>query len=527
MAIGAGRDDTLVGRYVQEDKVPWYRKRNLRLLYLLMFPTCIGIEMTSGFDSSMMNGLQAVPTWDAFFGHPRSTILGLLSALYSLGSICSLPFVPYVTDKWGRKFAIAFGSVIMIIGAALQTSSQDFAMFVIARFLLGFGIPFAIVAASSMIGELAYPKERARIGSLFNASWFIGAIVAAGVTLGTFEMPTNWGWRIPSVLQVIPSLLQITFIWFLPESPRWLVSKGRGEEAYAILAKYHAEGDLNSEFVRLEFAEIEETLKLEKEQAGKSSWRQLVSAPGMRRRLIICSFLGLATQWSGNGLTSYFLARILDNVGIHDDRTKNLINLAMTCWGFVNATTLALTAPRFRRRTMYLTCTISLTLIFTGWTIASAQYSITGSQAASRAVIAFIFLYSPAYNLGFNALTYTYLVELFPFHARAKGIAVFQWWGRAAGFFNQFVNPIGINNAGWKYYISYCIFLLFEIGVVWFLFPETSNQTLEELAFLFEGDKVRAEQQKRIEEDLHEDKAPIPDNASDKESALHVEHSKI
>ena len=72
---------------------------------------------------------------------------------------------------------------------------------------------------------------------------------------------------------------------------------------------------------------------------------------------------------------------------------------------------------------------------------------------------------------------------MFPFHARAKGIAVFQWWGRAAGFFNQFVNPIGINNAGWKYYISYCIFLLFEIVFVWFLFPETSNRSLEELAF--------------------------------------------
>ena len=280
------------------------------------------------------------------------------------------------------------------------------AMFVIARFLLGFGIPFAIVAASSMIGELAYPKERARIGSLFNASWFIGAIVAAGVTLGTFQMPTNWGWRIPSILQVTPSLLQILFIWFLPESPRWLVAKGRGEEAYVILAKYHAEGDLNSEFVKLEYAEIEKTLQLEKEQA-KSSWRQLVAAPGMRRRLLICSFLGLATQWSGNGLTSYFLARILDNVGIHDDRTKNLINLAMTCWGFVNATTLALTVPKFRRRTMYLTCTISLTLIFTGWTVASAQYAMTGSQAASRAVIAFIFLYSPAYNMGYNALTYS------------------------------------------------------------------------------------------------------------------------
>lgn len=151
-------------------------------------------------------------------------------------------------------------------------------MFVIARFLLGFGIPFAIVAASSMIGELAYPKERARIGSLFNSSWFIGAIVAAGVTLGTFAMPTNWGWRIPSILQVCPSALQLIFIWFLPESPRsvtaysqylfywkmlilnsslrWLIAKGRGDEAYAILTKYHAEGDINSPFVRAEYVRI-------------------------------------------------------------------------------------------------------------------------------------------------------------------------------------------------------------------------------------------------------------------------------
>ena len=285
-------------------------------------------------------------------------------------------------------------------------------MFVIARFLLGFGIPFAIVAASSMIGELAYPKERARMGSLFNASWFIGAIVAAGVTLGTFQMPPNWGWRIPSILQVVPSVLQITFIWFLPESPRWLIARGRGEEAYAILAKYHAEGDVASEFVKLEYAEIEKTLELEREQQ-KGSWREFALAPGMRKRLLICSFLGLATQWSGNGLTSYFLARILDNVGIHDDRTKNLINLAMTCWGFVNGTGLALTMPQLPRRTAYLACTVSLTLIFTGWTVASARYAETGSQGASRAVIAFIFLYSPAYNMAYNALTYsTYRDEL-------------------------------------------------------------------------------------------------------------------
>lgn len=131
------------------------------------------------------------------------------------------------------------------------------------------------------------------------------------------------------------------------------MARGRGEEAYAILAKYHAEGDVNSELVKAEFAEIEKTLELEREN-NKHGWLALLASPGMRKRLLVGSFLGLATQWSGNGLTSYYLSPILDNVGIHDNREKNLINLAMTCWGFLNATCLALTMPRLKRRAVYL-----------------------------------------------------------------------------------------------------------------------------------------------------------------------------
>lgn len=489
-----------------QDKTPWYQKPNLRLLYLIFLPTCLGVEMTSGFDSSMMNGLQAVDSWDTFFHSPRSTLLGLMSAMYSLGAILSLPAVPLLSDGLGRRRAILLGSFIMVIGAILQTCSKNYAMFVVSRFILGLGIPLAIVGASSLIGELSHPKERAIMGSLFNSCYFIGSIVAAGITFGTFNMRSNWGWRIPSLLQIFPSVLQITFIYFLPESPRWLISKGRGDEAMAILAKYHAEGDMNSEFVKAEFVQIEQTLELEKE-TSKVGWMDMLAQAGMRRRLLIASFLGLVTQWSGNGLISYFLARILDNVGIHDNRTKNLINLANTCWGFLNATAFALTISRFKRRSMYLLCTCSILAIFTGWTICSAQYAITESQASSRAVIAFIFLYSPAYNIAYNALTYTFLVELFPYHVRAKGITIFQWFGRMAGFFNQFVNPIGIANAGWKYYISYCIFIFLEVIFVYFLFPETSGKTLEELAFLYEKDELEKQKQ-RVEEELNKEHRP-------------------
>lgn len=121
-------------------------------------------------------------------------------------------------------------------------------------------------------------------------------------------MPSNWGWRIPSLLQVIPSLLQITFISFLPESPRWLISKGRGDEAMAVLVKYHAEGDETSEFAKAEYIQIEQTLELEKE-TSQGGWTELLKTSGMRRRVLVGAFLGLATQWSGNGLTSLVVPR--------------------------------------------------------------------------------------------------------------------------------------------------------------------------------------------------------------------------
>lgn len=81
--------------------------------------------MLNSYDSSMMNGLQVVNSWDTFYHHPRSVLLGVMSAMYSAGAICSLPLVPIVADGLGRRWSIITGSLIMIVGATLQTASQD------------------------------------------------------------------------------------------------------------------------------------------------------------------------------------------------------------------------------------------------------------------------------------------------------------------------------------------------------------------------------------------------------------------
>jgi len=158
----------------------------------------------------------------------------------------------------------------------------------------------------------------------------------------------------------------------------------------------------------------------------------------------------------------------------------------------------ALLVTRFKRRHMYLVCTCSLLCVYISWTISmsfavKAKDAGTPNESANTAVLFFIFAYAPCYNIGYNALTYTYLVELWPYGQRSRGIAFFQLFGRLAAFFTTFVNPIGLKNVSWRYLISYCCFLSFEIAFVYFMFPETFGRTLEELAFLFE-DKAYADE---------------------------------
>ncbi|KAI0487742.1 guanine deaminase [Xylaria cf. heliscus] len=486
-----GASDPILTRIVNEDKVPWYRKPNLRMLYLLLFPTCMGIELTSGFDSQLINALQIVPSWVKYFDDPQGAIKGIIAASYSLGAILSLPFVGMINDRFGRRWSIFGGSVIMVIGALIQGLSVHVAQYIIARLILGFGIPTCIVSASSLIGELSYPKERPVLTSLFNVSYFVGQLLAAGITFGTNNIMSNYAWRIPSWLQMVPSVVQITFIFFIPESPRWLITKERHEEAYDILAKYHAEGNRESEFVKAEFAQLQATISIELEHS-KRSMADLVRTPGNRRRLLISTMLGLFTQWSGNTLISYYLGDILEAIGQTESIFKQKINVAIAAWSLVNGTIASLLVKRFRRRVMYLACTCSLILVYISWTI-SMKYAIDGKNsgnlntAAGGAVLFFIFAYSPCYNLGYNALTYTYMVEIWPYAERSRGIAYFQLWGRLASFFTTFVNPIGLQNSGWRYLISYVVFLAYEITFVYFFFPETFGRTLEELAFLFHG----------------------------------------
>jgi MFS family permease len=131
---------------------------------------------------SMMNGLQALESWQTTFNHPRGGTLGLFNAIQNIGGIVGLPFAPFVSDHFGRRAGMILGAILMIVGTILQTSAQNMAMFIVARALIGCGCSFSAVSSPVLVTELAFPTHRAPLTSLYNSSWYLGSIIA-GVSL--------------------------------------------------------------------------------------------------------------------------------------------------------------------------------------------------------------------------------------------------------------------------------------------------------------------------------------------------------
>lgn len=197
----------------------------------------------------------------------------------------------------------------------------------------------------------------------------------------------------------------------LPESPRWLVSQDRDDEAYEVLTKYHAEGDANSAIVQAEMAQIRSTIKLEMEHS-KQSWMDMLRTAGMRRRVFIASFMGLFTQMSGNTLLSYYSNLLFEMMGYTTSYAKTRINVANNCWSFINGTIIALTVPRFPRRWMFMLSSLTMCAVFIAMTVSFERLRVAKNagytnKSASIAALFWYFAYSPCYNIGNNSLTYS------------------------------------------------------------------------------------------------------------------------
>ncbi|GIK07241.1 hypothetical protein Aspvir_002899 [Aspergillus viridinutans] len=443
-----------------------------------------------GFDNSLTNGLQSVNRFMENFDHPSGSRLGFFGAAASVGGIVAYLIGGPLVERLGRRTMCSFGALLVISIAIMETFSTSFGMFTGGNMLLGLGSYFQQISSPVLVAELAHPKQRVAISSLYNTSIFIGLIIGSWVTFGTYRIDSPWAWKLPCILQMVLPTYQMFMIWLCPESPRWLASKGRIEEACAILIKWHGNG-VETELVRLELQEIiagieaDNTVMQINWEGVKSTW----STSGNRHRLWLCVVTAVAWQTIGGGFTANYLPLILDQIGLKSQRDKTLINALLNIFNWACAFLAAFVIPKVGRRTIFLVSAAGINVTFIIWTALTARYTTDAHLSYGIGVLVMIVAVSFFTCICWVPLVVAYPVETVTTKQRSIYFAITMFTINVTAFISSYMSPVGIDNIGWRYYIPTCVWNAILFVVIYFTFVETKGLTLEEIATLFDRDE--------------------------------------
>lgn len=394
---------------------PWYKhghllKLNLCIFLLTLLCTYNFISSYSlsllmltassnGYDGSLMNGLQALHQWNRFMGEPSGAWLGFINGIYWIGAIITYPMAALVSNKYGRKSGVYTGYTFFVLGVALQTAASTHVEFVISRLFLGCASAWWSNCTPLLINEIAYPPHRGIVSALFMCGWYVGGTLSAWIVFGTRDIGGDWAWKTPALLQILLPLLALPALLWAPQSPRWLISVNRNEEAENILTAAHAGGETDCPLVDFEMIEITTTINAEKESYAPASYASMLQTPGNRRRLLITIILGVSSQWAGNGVISYYLALVLHTVGVTSVTDQTAISACLQMWNLLWAVTAASCVDRFGRRTLFLASTAVMLVSYVVVTGLSGSFANSGNATVGSAVIPFLFMFFAGYDI--------------------------------------------------------------------------------------------------------------------------------
>ncbi|GKT67014.1 hexose transporter [Colletotrichum tofieldiae] len=362
------------------------------------------------------------------------------------------------------------------------------------------------MASPMLLTEICHPQHRARLTTLFK-------LLASTV----------------SVLKETGSNFDVLTYWMLgvPESPRYLIANDRLDEALAILAKYHANGDADHPTVKFEYREIRDTIRLERVANEHSSYLDFFRSPGNRYRLMILISLGIFSQWSGNAIISNYTNILYDNAGITNSTAKLGLSAGSSMVSLVVSISFALMVDKFGRRPIFLTSTGGMFGTFIFWTLTCALYEEYGSPGANHAMIFFIWVFNVAYAIAWSGLLIGYAVEILPYQLRAKGLMILNIAIQSALTLNNYANPVALKffeGETWKLYLIYTCWIFLELCFVFFKYVETKGPTLEELVKVIDGPNANVAQLD-IQQIEKEDQMDASRHSENAEGVNAVNHS--
>ena len=446
-----------------------------------------------------MGSINAMSSYQKSFGLTGAgSSTGIIFIIYNLGQIAAFPFCGFFADGYGRRVCIFAGCALVLVGTAIQGSAHSMGQFIGGRFVLGFGASIASAAGPAYTVELAHPAYRGTMAGMYNNFWWLGNILAGWTTYGTdlHLASSSWAWRIPTIVQCGMPAVAMSLILFFPESPRWLIMKDRREEAAAIFARYHADGDVTAPIVTLQVSEIVEDLSATRSENPWWDFKELVNTRPARWRLAMVILMSFFGQWSGNNVVSYFMPEMIKQAGITSVSTQLLINAINPIFSMIAAVYGATLLDRLGRRKMLmwgLGGGLVAYILLTAFTAASSTH-----QTLSYGTIVSIYLFGICFAWGWTPLQTLYAVECLENRTRAKGSGLNFLFLNVAMVVNTYGISVGIAAIGWKLYIVYIAWIVVELVTIYFFFVETAGHTLEELGEIFAAKNPRKASTRKV-----------------------------
>lgn len=426
-----------------------------------------------GYDIGVVSGAllfihKSIPMTDAQTGVIVGAVLG--------GGLVGTLIAGPLADRYGRRFMIATSSLVFIAGVACILAAHSFQAMLLARLLLGIGVGIVAVAVPLYVAEIVPANNRGKYVTFFQLFLTFGIVLAYFVDLA-FTPSGNWRGMFAVVL--IPAVVLFVAMFFLPETPRWLIAHSRDRDAYRVLKLTHPIDQVNGEAEHIK-ASI---------HTSEGNWGDLINRK-MALPLFIAIGIAILNQWTGINSFLQYAPHILKSAGLGSNVVVMMGSAGIGMVNFICTLIAIFLVDRIGRRPLLIVgvAGIIISEVFLG--VVNEVHlatSVTG-MLSLVGLLGFIF----SYAIGPGVVVWLAISELFPTQVRGKGIAICLFFNSLAGTllaseFLILTRHLGVSGTYWL-----CAFFsLFYLLIAMFYLPETKAQTLEDIQDYFEHKGMR------------------------------------
>jgi len=460
------------------------RRNNEIRMKVYLFASCAAINSCNlGYDIGV-NSVAAEKLQDSMdlSDFKLEIFLGFLNLFAMFGSLNA----HYITDSLGRRMTFVITAIFFIIGVLILSTASSYGILLLSRVFLGLGVGFGLAIDPLYISEISPPEHRGFLVSLSEISINLGIVLGftSGLIFG--NMSDDEAWRYMFGMGIfLPSILVIVALTIMPESPRWLISKGRDEEAVFILRQmYHPHVD-----VELVVKEIHELLVQEKKAQHAVGWDTIISPPpALRRMLLVGIAVSSSQQLVGIESIQYYLSYIIGEAGVEDYNSRCtvlvLLGLLKLCYVIFAS---IMFDTRGRRPFIFLSLIgIEISLVL------QAINFLLPNPVKGVSIFALAF-YLAFFSIGLGPGAWLIVSEVFSNSVRAKGMSLATFSNRFIAFIMSCTFLSLTHLITWSGY--FFLLSILTAAILYFMYvylPETKSKSLEEISLYFAeitGDK--------------------------------------